>query len=370
MGALLEHSSDAIILTRPDGTIQQVNPAFKRMFGGEDQLPTGKPISALFDAEQLPQITKTFHEVVEKREDRQIDVTAGHNGSRLSASAALSPIQSGSGQPSGVLCSLRDNTAHKRLETQLRQMLSREMELSELRSRLISMVSHELRTPLASIQLADEFLVAYEHQLSVQQKHDKLAQIKASVKQMSDLIEDILAFSRTESGRLKLELSYFDLVELCQMTIENIQASVKQPRTFKFTHHETCSDVCLDQRLLKLIIANLISNAVKYSPPNGTVYLDLRCENHQTVLVVRDEGIGIPPQDQMRLFEPFFRAQNVGMVTGTGLGLVIVKQAVEMHGGTIHFESRAGQGTTFTLNFPQPDPIAITRPIRGHAAAR
>ncbi len=361
MGALLEHTSDVIILMRPDGTIRQVNSAFKRMFGSSGQPPTGQPIANLFDETLHPKISEAFRAVVEKREDRQIDVTAGRNGSRMDASAALSPIRSSSGQLSGVLCSLRDITTFKHMETQLRQMLAGEMELSQLRSRLISVVSHELRTPLSSIQLAEEYLLSYGNRMPEPVRKEKLAQISASVRQMSNLIEDILNFSRTESGQLNLELSYFDMVELCQMTIETIKASSGQVPAFRFTHQSVCADVYLDQRLLNLIVSNLLSNAVKYSPPNGMVYVDVQCDDERTVLRVRDEGIGIAVQDQERVFEPFFRGQNVGSIAGTGLGLVIVKQAVEMHGGTITFESSERTGTTFTLTFPHTYPATQAR---------
>ncbi len=364
MGALLEHSSDVVILVRPDGTIRRVNPAYKRLCGDDNAAVAGRPFATLFDAELAAPLNTALRTVIDRREDHLIDVTARTRlGHEINASAALSPICGSSGKVSGVLCSLRDITPHKRVEVNLRATLAREMELSELKSRLIAVVSHELRTPLARIQLVDESLENYGSRMTEQQRREKLAQIRIGIQQMTDLIEDILTLNHTESGKLKLEPAFFDLVALSQAAIENIQTSVAHSHTFTFTHHPACTNVYLDQRLIRLIISNLLSNAVKYSPPNGTIYLDLQCDPNQTVVRVRDEGIGIPPEDQARLFEPFFRAHNVGMITGTGLGLAIVKQAVEMHGGSITFESHLGSGTTFALTFPQISPAAIPHPL-------
>lgn len=353
MGTLLEHSSDVIILARPDGTIKQVNPAFRRMFNGLSAHYEGQSLSALFDTPFKPPLADIFHAVVEKRENQQVDVSL-HDTARESVEAnmILSPISRGNGHVSEVLCSLRDITAHKRLEDQLRKMLARETEMSELKSRMISIVSHELRTPLTTIQLAEESLSLFADRMSDERKQEKREQIKAAVQRMIFLLEDVLTLSRAESGKLQLEPAPFNLAELCATIVDNIRLSVRHNLTFKVSTDARSADVCMDQRLIQLILSNLLSNAAKYSPPGCTVSLDLKCEGEVCVIRVRDDGIGIPPEEQRKLFEPFFRARNVGTVTGTGLGLTIVKQAVEAHRGTIKFESQMGGGTTFTLRLP------------------
>jgi signal transduction histidine kinase len=114
--------------------------------------------------------------------------------------------------------------------------------------------------------------------------------------------------------------------------------------------------VNMDQRLIHHMITNLLSNAIKYSPPDSTIYFDVHYQTDQAVLRIRDEGMGIPAEEQTRLFEAFFRAGNVQQIPGTGLGLAIVKQAVEMHGGTITVESAPGAGTAFTITVPDMPP--------------
>jgi PAS domain S-box-containing protein len=353
MGAVLEHSSDVIILAQTDGTIEGINPAFKRLFTSANSQPSTQSLFTLFGADFIPTLTDALHAVVERREHRQIDVTVQNGDHKVSANMALSPIQNGTHAVSGVLCSLRDLTVHKRLEEQLRKMLARELEVNELKSRLIATVSHELRTPLATIQLAGEALEQYRDQMTNEQKQERLNRIKSGIQQMTNLLEDLLTLSRAESGKLKLEPTPFDLVTFCQGVVDTIHASVKNTLTIVFTNQGTCGEVYMDQRLLRLITSNLLANAVKYSSPDSTVYFSLRCKREESVLQIRDEGIGIPPEDQVRLFEPFFRAANARAIPGTGLGLAIVKQAVEVQGGTIQFESQVGNGTTFTVTLPK-----------------
>jgi PAS domain S-box-containing protein len=363
MGVMFEHSSDAIILTRPDGTIRRVNPAFRHVFDGLSDRLAGQPLPALFEGQLTQPLEEALRAVVEQGENRTIDVAVrDRSGDRVDMDMALSPIRTPHGRASGVFCSLRDITAHRRLEEQLRKNLAQEAELNELKTRLISTVSHELRNPLAAIQMADEILTHYADRMTDEQRQERMAQIRSGIRRMNDLLENLLTFSRAEAGKLKLEPTRFDLVAFCQDVVDSINMFAGRTHTFVFSSQGGCSVVCMDQRLVQLITSNLLSNAVKYSPGGSTIKLELRCEGGRSVVQVRDAGIGIPPEDRAGLFEPFFRAHNVGTVTGVGLGLAIVKQAVEAHGGTITCESQVGTGTTFTVMLPNLASAAGTRP--------
>ena len=125
--------------------------------------------------------------------------------------------------------------------------------------------------------------------------------------------------------------------------------------TIDFTHQEACGQVVIDEFLFSHILQNLASNAIKYSNSGGTVHIDLACSDSAVTLLVEDQGIGIPEQHQSRLFEAFRRADNVGQIQGTGIGMTIVKRAVDACGGTIAFESAEGKGTTFIVTLPTPD---------------
>ncbi len=353
MGAVLEHSSDIIILTNAEGSIQRVNPTFRRTFNGLSNHFDDQPLSALFDDTLATPILNKLHAVVETAQNEQIDVDLlTQSGNSIHMNMALSPIQAGSGPVSGVLCSLRDITAHKRLEEQLHQTLARETELNELKTRFVSIASHELRTPLAVIRMSSDVLFKYSDRLTESQRDKELRQLQIEVTRMVDLLDDVLILSQAEASTFTLAPTEVDLTVLCNDVIARIQKLTgSSPRVLLEVSGQS-SPMMLDPKLITHVINNLLSNAVKYSPPRSPVTLALNYEPNQVILQVTDHGIGIPDDDQVRLFEAFFRATNVGSAPGTGLGLAIVKQAVEVHGGTIACKSRVGIGTTFTVTLP------------------
>jgi signal transduction histidine kinase len=150
-----------------------------------------------------------------------------------------------------------------------------------------------------------------------------------------------------------------DLVALCEEIIEEVKVGYPQNIHINFVHQGLCEQVSVDEFLLRHILQNLVSNAIKYSKVGGTVNIVLACSTTHLTIRVEDHGIGIPQQHQHRLFEAFHRAANVGQIQGTGIGLTIVKRAVDAHGGAIEFNSVEGQGTTFIIRLPftNGDPI-------------
>jgi signal transduction histidine kinase len=143
-----------------------------------------------------------------------------------------------------------------------------------------------------------------------------------------------------------------DLVQLCRKLVEELQLNVKNGSAIALTTNCPSLLTNIDEKLLRRIFGNLLSNAIKYSPPGSTVQFDLTWLNDRVIFKIQDEGIGIPPEDQFHLFEPFHRATNVGTIQGTGLGLAIVKQCVDLHGGEISVASGVEQGTTFIVTLP------------------
>jgi signal transduction histidine kinase len=268
------------------------------------------------------------------------------------ADAALSPIVQGDGQVAGVVCSLHDITMLKQTEASLRRMLTREMELGELKSRFIATTSHEFRTPLAIIQSSTDVLVRYAERLSVEQKEKEFQRIRTSIAAMVSLLDDILVISRAERGKLEFSPEPLNLEDFCRDFISVFETTSGRDHHLVFSYSGCSGDVLLDPKLLRHVVNNLISNAIKYSEPRSTVTFEVSCDNNRAILCVKDEGIGIPQVDLARLFEPFYRAPNVDTIPGTGLGLAIVKQSVEMHRGTIVVESSVGVGTTITVTLP------------------
>ncbi|HMG59513.1 MAG TPA: ATP-binding protein [Burkholderiales bacterium] len=245
----------------------------------------------------------------------------------------------------------------KRAEAELLAAVQREKELSEMKSKFVSTASHEFRTPLATMLSSAELLEHYAESLSPAEKVNLLQTIQASAKRMSEMIDDVLTLGRAESGVLKLNLGPTNLRELCGRVVSEFRIAQGKQHIITLDDRFDRVEAHMDERLLRHILNNLLSNAVKYSPPGSEVTFSLARRGEQAAIEIQDRGIGIPLEDQPRMFESFHRASNVENRSGTGLGLAIVKKAVELHGGEISLTSAVGSGTRFTVMIP-------LRPIR------
>ncbi|MBD2461441.1 response regulator [Oscillatoria sp. FACHB-1407] len=234
-------------------------------------------------------------------------------------------------------------------EAAVRVALKKEKELSELKSRFWSMVVHEFRNPLASILSSAQLLERHGHDLVEERRREYLYLIQNSIRSLDSLLNDILHLSQAERQVLEFDPQPIQLESFCQQTIEEMLFSTGFSHQIIFNPQGSFKDVCLDQKLLWHILTNLLSNAIKYSPQGGVIYLDVICPNGEVIFRIKDSGIGIPPEDQQHLFQPFHRAENVGSIPGTGLGLTMVKSCLDLHHGEISFESEVGRGTTFTV---------------------
>ncbi|MFN3360776.1 MAG: ATP-binding protein [Pseudanabaenaceae cyanobacterium] len=235
---------------------------------------------------------------------------------------------------------------------QLEQALSKEKELSELKSHFVSMASHEFRTPLATIQAASDALLRYSEQMTPQQREERLHKIQIEVRRMTELLEDILSISKVESGTRKLQLAPIDIAQLCQDILGEISVLASDKHHIHFQCSHPIGVVWIDTKLMRQVLVNLLSNAIKYSPRGGNITLTLRQEQQNIIIQIKDEGMGIPLKDQERIFDAFYRAQNVGNIAGTGLGLSIAKSAVELQGGKLTLQSQEGVGTIVTVTLP------------------
>ncbi|NEQ29736.1 MAG: PAS domain S-box protein, partial [Leptolyngbya sp. SIO4C5] len=258
-----------------------------------------------------------------------------------------------------VIGNALDISDRKQAETEMQKALQRERELSELKSRFVSMTSHEFRTPLAVIASSAGILKDFGHKLSESRKQRHLETIQTYVHHTTQLLDDILLLNRVDSGRVDCAPVALDLAAFCQELIEDMQFNAAE-HTLKvmledapdWPDNTAAWLVKIDPKLLRQILVNLISNGVKYSAAGTCITLSLKRYPQTVALSVTDEGIGILPSDQEHLFESFHRGTNVGATQGTGLGLSIVKRCVELHGGTLSFASVPLKGTTFTVHLP------------------
>ena len=252
----------------------------------------------------------------------------------------------------GVIIALHDITPRKNAEQEMLAALQREKELNELKTRFVSTVSHEFRTPLSTILSSAELLRLYPDKLDDQEKLNLLNGIEDGTKRMRKLLDEVLTLGRAESGLLQLRPMPVPLSELCEKLVADIRIGEGRQHTIVLEDSFDRETAELDESLLRHILNNLLANAVKYSAPASTVKLSVARVGGEVRLTVEDSGIGIPLEDQPRLFESFHRASNVQNRQGTGLGLAIAKKSVELHGGSIRFDTKVGAGTRFYVSLP------------------
>ena len=232
------------------------------------------------------------------------------------------------------------------------QELAAEREVGELKSRFVTTVSHEFRTPLGITMSAVELLRHYEARLPPEEKKQLFDDIHTATKNMAGLMEQVLVLGRVDAGKLAYKPAPLDLDALARKLADESLSATNRKCPIEWSAENDLSGAHADEALLRHILANLLSNGVKYSPAGTPVHFSARREGPMAVFTVQDSGIGIPDKDLPHLFEAFHRGSNVGDIPGTGLGLVIIKRCAELHRGSIQVKSTPGAGTTFTVRIP------------------
>ncbi len=231
---------------------------------------------------------------------------------------------------------------------ELTTLLEREKELNDLKSRFVSMASHEFRTPLSTI-LSSAFLIESCNQPSFESERLKHVQrIRSSVKNLTDILNDFLSMDKLDQGKIDVFMKQFDLSEFAQEMVDEVSLMLKAGQHIELSFNGD-KEVVQDKRILRNILLNLFSNAIKYSGENSNIYFSVLVQKEHVFIELRDEGMGIPEDEQKELFNRFFRASNAVNIQGTGLGLNIVKRYLDLLDGNIRFVSEVGVGTTFFL---------------------
>jgi PAS domain S-box-containing protein len=350
---IITSMADALLVTTASGIIKTVNQAAQNLFKYSQEELLSQPISMLItDEASLQKITSLYASGSgEFLKDLEV-VCQTKTGETITVGFSCSAIETDIEGLQNFVYIGRDITERKRAEAEMIKAIEHEKELRELKSRFISMASHEFRNPMTSILSSIELLEIYGDVWTGEKKLKHYERTKAAVKRMTELLEDVLLVSKAEAGKLEFNPTPLLLKDFCTNLVEEIQLSINEKHKINFVYSGQCNKVCMDEKLLLHILINLLTNAIKYSPQNTTVHFGCYCEDKEVTFEVQDEGIGIPPEDQQRLFESFHRAKNVGNIPGTGLGLAIVQKSVELHGGKITLESEVGVGTTFRVTLP------------------
>ncbi|MBW4646139.1 MAG: response regulator [Goleter apudmare HA4340-LM2] len=242
------------------------------------------------------------------------------------------------------------------LLTQTQAALRKEKQLNTFKSQIITTVSHEYRTPLTSIFAAASTLLKYDEQLDKSRKEKFLGIIEQKARYMSKLVDDMLLVNQLELDKTKFQPIPLDLRQFFSDLIEQERKTSGEHHELIFNITGNCQNFRGDRGLLQQIFVNLMSNAIKYSPEGGSVEFHLIGKESQVIFYIQDQGIGIPITDQEHLFQSFSRGSNVDTIPGTGLGLVITRACVKLHGGDIALSSQVGQGTKVTVTLPKGHP--------------
>jgi signal transduction histidine kinase len=248
------------------------------------------------------------------------------------------------------------NQINQTLETQVEEKtteLLKSQEINQLKSEFMAMLSHDIRNPLNTILLAAGLIEKYQKELTNNSQIDYVQLIRSAIKNVSHLVDEASLIGKSDSGQLPYQPHILNLENLCSELVKQSQLPAQEQQlNLIFTSSEHCFQFLGDETLLKHIISNLLNNAIKYSIPGGTVLFELIKQEKTVILRFQDQGIGMSEKDQKKLFQPFHRGENIGIIPGSGLGLTIVQQCVIAHRGEITVNSQVGVGSTFTVTLP------------------
>lgn len=366
LNSLLRNASDVITIVDEDGVISYESPASEKVFGIDPFERIGESFveNVYFDAVSA---VRTFLAAVVAHPDTAQTVEFKYlRGEEYVWIETTASNQLHNPAVGGIVLNSREITLRKEAEQELKRALQQEKELNDLKSRFISMVSHEFRTPLTVMNSSAEILRAGIGKTSKEKQITHIERMMAAGQRIEHMLNDVLLLARGEAGKTRAVFAPLNIDAFSKEIIDELEQSSETQRIYYSFHGTTEILPLLDEKLMRSVITNLLSNALKYSDED--IDFDVECDSMGVVLTISDNGIGIPLKDQKHLFEAFHRAQNAVNIKGTGLGMSIVKYAVDAHEGTIEFSSVEEQGTSFIVTLPfrtAPDGSAseiITRP--------
>lgn len=393
-GILFESVSEGIIVVNKNHMVVAINASANKMFGYEEGELKGKHLDLL-----IPQKYRHTHDMhvdhfLESSENRQM----GHgrdlyglckDGTKFPVEAGLNPftldghhyvmamvidisirktqekeildlntkleqkIEQRTEELEKTVTELEDEIIkRKEAENKIKESLRKERELNDLKTKFLSLVSHEFKTPLSGI-LTSTTLIGKYIQTEQQKKREKhLKTIKNKVKYLNNILDDFLSVERLETGKVNYKFSSFPLSKVTNEVIYDANMLLKDGQ--KISYPKNIDEIILDfdEKILELILTNLINNAIKYSPENSTISIEAFTQENMLSITVKDQGIGIPEKEQKYIFKRYFRAENALLNQGTGIGLNIIQSHLENLGGNIIFTSKENEGSTFTVTLP------------------
>ncbi|MDT0643398.1 ATP-binding protein [Zunongwangia sp. F363] len=398
---LFEAASEGIIVVDASQTVIAANGAAEIMFGYEKGELLGQPLNLLIPRNYRPNHGKHFNHFLKNSEKRQM----GHgrdlhglkkDGAKFPVEAGLNPFEIDGKEY--VMSLIIDITVRKENQRQIRELntqleekiqvrtkelqesveklqsvnlnledeiqkrkaaerkikdaLQKEKELNELKTKFLSLVSHEFKTPLSGILTSATLAEKYTKTEQQEKREKHLGTIRNKVHYLNNILNDFLSIERLETGKGQYKYTSFSLKRLINEVVYNANITLKHGQEISYPKDIEDRMLYQDEKILELILSNLLGNAIKYSPEDTLIKFRVKAAEKQVSFVVEDEGIGIPEKDQKHIFERYFRAENALLDQGTGIGLNIAKTHLENLGGSINFVSKQNKGTTFTVKVP------------------
>ena len=356
--AVFEQTQQFMCLLHTNGHILEVNHAALKYAGLQQQDAIGKPLweMAWWQLDDNAAMLKAAFQQSLKGEVVQYETRmCGQNEMIADIDLMLKPIVNHKNQTTMILVEGHNITQRKLAEEQMRLALEKEQELSALKSRFITFTSHEFRTPLAIIASSAYLLKRQGFDISEEMRDRHFNKIQNNVDHIAEMLDDILLLGHLRAKQLGVYAQEYPISHMAELLLKDFEKRYGNTHSFTLKSNPPDIRINADQTLLEQALNQLVKNAVNYSAVRGQVDVCLTLADDTFTMLVRDNGIGILPEDISKIFESFVRGSNVDNFSGTGLGLAIVKDVVELHHGTITVESQPGN-TTFTVTIPQHQP--------------
>lgn len=366
--AVADVTSDFVCIANLKAEMIYMNPAGRALLGFQlDEDVAGLSYEQFASPDYIQRSNDGGFQIAMDKGFWQIDTKLLHRlGHEIAVSIVGLGIKSADGTPSHFAGVARDMTVRVAMEHELRSQadqlseanaalarsLTDERDINELKTNFVNMISHEFRTPLGVIMSSTQILSKYFDRLPPLLRNEHLNDVLVATQRMGDMMEEVLLLARVDAGSLFCKPEPLELASFCRLLVTDVDSSTSRKCPIIVSGCISNEVALADSTLLRHIFTNLVNNAVKYSPNGSPVNLNLQRHGDDAVFVVSDHGMGIPTQDMAALFTAFHRGSNANETSGTGLGLVIVKRCVTLHGGSIEVSSELGKGTTFTVRLP------------------
>jgi PAS domain S-box-containing protein len=369
LGLVAEHTDNAVLIVSADGTVEWANAGFTRMTGRETSGIAGSSLADILDFSELVESERLrIEESIAGGDSFEAELRGrGEAGLRHWLQITSTPVRDDIGRVTRHVVIASDVTNRKLQEERLAGMLMREREMAAQQKRFVAVAAHELRTPLTIIDGAAQRLARDADRMTPEELRERAGRIRTGVLRLSELVNSTLDTARLDEGRLELDIRSLDLGALVADVARRL-TGISSAMKLAISGADAPIEIEGDARLLDRVFVNLFSNAIKYSGDSRSIEITFADAPGSVSVSIRDHGIGIPEAEMPKLFQRFYRASTAKNLPGTGIGLHLVRELVELHGGVVAVRSKVGEGSEFTVRLPRRQDRG-TRAAEGSQAA-